>query len=128
MASEEILLDTIHLRSLTDLSDLTCPDETQETDDYVAVVAIDIGTTFSGYAFSTKHKPENVRVNRNWAAERGFASYKTPTCVLFDGDGEFKSFGYDAQEEHSFLSTEESMEYFYFDRFKMLLHDNSVKL
>ena len=104
-------------------------DKTRETvDDYAFVAAIDLGTAFSGYAYSSKNNPTNVRWNKNWGAEYGCSSFKTPTCVLFDGDGEFKSFGYDAQEEHSFLSTEESMEYFYFDRFKMLLHDNSVKL
>ena len=59
---------------------------------YVAVVAIDIGTAFSGYAFSTRTNTSEVRVNTNWGADLGFPSYKTPTCVLFDSKKKFKSF------------------------------------
>lgn len=49
---------------------------------YVMVAAIDFGTTYSGYAFSFKHEPDSVKMNKNWGARLGVQSYKTPTCVL----------------------------------------------
>ena len=102
-------------------------DKTRETvDDYAFVAAIDLGTAFSGYAYSSKNNPTNVRWNKNWGAEYGCSSFKTPTCVLFDGDGEFKSFGYDAQREQLMLPRYESINFYYFDRFKMLLPENPV--
>ena len=33
---------------------------------YNVVVAIDFGTTFSGYAYSFTHDPENIHIMRKW--------------------------------------------------------------
>ena len=33
---------------------------------YSVVVAIDFGTTFSGYAYSFTHDPENIHIMRKW--------------------------------------------------------------
>ena len=33
---------------------------------YTVVVAIDFGTTFSGYAYSFTHDPENIHIMRKW--------------------------------------------------------------
>ena len=33
---------------------------------YTVVVAIDFGTTFSGYAYSFAHDPENIHIMRKW--------------------------------------------------------------
>ena len=96
------------------------------TDDFVVVVAIDIGTTYSGYSFSTKSNPSNIRSNKNWGEKQGFAAYKTPTCVLLDKRQNLKAFGYDAQTEFSTLANEDAEDYYYFHRFKMVLHTQRV--
>ena len=41
-------------------------------DDFVLVCAIDFGTTFSGYAFSFKSDPNNIKMNKNWGNSLGF--------------------------------------------------------
>ena len=33
---------------------------------YSVVVAIDFGTTYSGYAYSFTHDPENIHIMRKW--------------------------------------------------------------
>ena len=40
--------------------------------DYLLVAALDLGTTFSGYAFSLRTDPEKVICNNNWGEEYGF--------------------------------------------------------
>ena len=39
---------------------------------YKLVVAIDLGTTHSGYALSTKSMPEKIRLNDNWGDAGGY--------------------------------------------------------
>ena len=55
---------------------------------YIAVAAIDFGTTFSGYAFATINdlkKDPTKTFAPNWhAADGGLVSSKTPTTVLLD--------------------------------------------
>ena len=72
-------------------------------ENYVLVAAIDFGTTFSGYAFSFKSSPDDVRMNKNWSETMGFQSYKTPTSVLTGPDDKFMAFGYEA--EHTYVDT-----------------------
>ena len=96
--------------------------------DYVMVAAIDFGTTFSGYAFSFKNDPDDVRMNKNWGAGLGFGSYKTPTCVLVDGRKKFVAFGYQAQSKFAALVEEDDQDHLYFDKFKMKLHNNKVSI
>ena len=130
MSSEEH-----RIRTLADLLQLLQAAEakssrrsgSQRLANYVMVAAIDFGTTFSGYAFSFKNKPEEIRMNKNWGASAGFNSYKTPTCVLLDPDNKFANFGYEAQEKYASLLENDDQRYSYFDRFKMTLHNNKVK-
>lgn len=72
---------------------------TGEDDNYILVAAIDFGTTFSGYAFSFKSTPGDIKMNKSWGENLGFQSYKTPTCVLVDPNGDFVAFGYDAEQK-----------------------------
>ena len=44
----------------------------QRDGDYLLVVSLDLGTTYSGYAFSFITDPENVICNTNWGEEYGF--------------------------------------------------------
>ena len=58
------------------------------SDGYIMVAGIDFGTTFSAYAFSFKSSQDEIRMNRNWGAGVGFESYKAPTCVMTNPNGE----------------------------------------
>ena len=47
------------------------------------VVAIDFGTTYSGYAYSFTHDPDNVHIMRKWEGKKGsFINYITQKVVL----------------------------------------------
>ncbi|PFX18457.1 Heat shock 70 kDa protein 12A [Stylophora pistillata] len=96
---------------------------------YLAVVAIDLGTTYSGFAFSfIKDKGKDaVFMNRDWANEQGAQTSKTPTCLLLKSDLEFDSFGYEAIEKYSSLQDKrEENEYLFFKHFKMALHNDET--
>ncbi|KAL5012749.1 hypothetical protein ScPMuIL_011300 [Solemya velum] len=92
------------------------------------VAAIDFGTTFSGYAFSFRHQYETdpTKVSgKVWHSKTGLlASMKAPTCLLLKPDQSFEAFGYDAENKYSELALEdEHKKWYYFKRFKMMLHD-----
>ncbi|XP_060596211.1 heat shock 70 kDa protein 12B-like [Ruditapes philippinarum] len=64
------------------------------------VVALDFGTTYSGYAFSFRDNPLNVQTNKGWiAGSDQLISLKTPTCVLLNPFEQFDSFGYEAENK-----------------------------
>ena len=94
-------------------------DERVASSDFVA--AIDFGTAYSGYAFSTLNDynadPLNIStLPWNEKAE----SYKIPTNILFDADKKFIAFGNQAEEMYSTLQKEKC---YFFRKFKMLLYD-----
>ena len=68
------------------------------------VAAIDFGTTYSGYAFSirTEYEENPLKIVANqWKEGNGrTVSLKTPTCVLFDPNQQFHSFGFAAEESY----------------------------
>ena len=89
------------------------------------VVAIDFGTTFSGYAFSFKSKPADIKTNQSWS--KSLVSLKTPTVLLVDPDRKFGAFGYEAEEKYSeLLEDREAEGWALFRRFKMQLYKNPV--
>lgn len=95
------------------------------------VAAIDFGTTFSGYAFSTLHdyKKDPLKISAStWSAGIGtLASLKTSTCVLFDSKQKFHSFGYEAEEKYSNLALDNRHhDWYYFRRFEMMLYSKTV--
>ena len=98
----------------------------------MAVIAIDFGTTYSGYAFSLQSQfqkdPTKVYAFTNWIPSTGgMISPKTPTSLLLKPNKEFYKFGYDAEDEYAELALDgEHHEYYFFRRFKMLLHRNPV--
>ena len=103
----------------------------EKRDKYI-VAAIDFGTTYSGYAFSLKHDfkndPTKNIVTNVWGASQ-LMSHKAPTCVLFDENGKFHSFGYEAEENYGELALEEDEglgKWYFFQRFKMKLHEQKV--
>ncbi|KAL5012752.1 hypothetical protein ScPMuIL_011303 [Solemya velum] len=92
------------------------------------VAAVDFGTTFSGYAFSFRYEYETDPAKitgKIWQSRTGLlSSMKAPTCLLMKPNKSFAAFGYDAENEYSKLALEgEHQKWYYFKRFKMLLHD-----
>jgi len=97
---------------------------------FLAIVAIDFGTTYSGFAFSfnKEQDDDSIFMNRDWVNEQGHRTSKTPTCLLLKPDRSFDSFGYQAVEKYTNLkSLSEEKEYFFFQHFKMLLHNCEVQ-
>lgn len=73
---------------------------------YELVAAIDIGTTYTGYAFSTRsdfdEDPLKITTNQAWVAGHKYhLSLKTPTTLLLDKAGKFIAFGYDAELQYN---------------------------
>ncbi|XP_061188700.1 heat shock 70 kDa protein 12A-like [Saccostrea echinata] len=102
--------------------------------DSLLVMAIDFGTTYSGYAFQFRHDYESDRIgsifaNTSWVAEggNGLMSWKTPTTLLLNPDDSFNSFGYEAEEVYQeLIENEEHHDFHYFRRFKMMLHNKMI--
>lgn len=90
---------------------------------FSVVVAIDFGTTSSGYAFSFASDPESIHMMRKWeGGDPGVAHQKTPTCLLLTPEGTFHSFGYTARDYYHDLDPEEARDWLYFEKFKMKIH------
>ena len=93
----------------------------------LVVVAIDFGTTFSGYAFSFIRDSSSIHMMRRWeGGDPGVTNQKTPTTLLLKPDGSFHSFGFGARDFYHDLDATESKKWLYFDKFKMLLHSSQV--
>lgn len=101
------------------------------------VAAIDLGTTYSGFAFSKKNSWTDVQCSK-WC-NGSIMSNKTPTVLLLNPDQSFLAFGYEAEnlisEQIDDLDLDEGRktlkykkEYYYFHRFKMLVFENEVSV
>ncbi|XP_071511378.1 uncharacterized protein, partial [Diadema antillarum] len=87
------------------------------------VVAIDFGTTFSGYAYSLVREPESVHIMRKWeGGDPGVTNMKTPTTLLLTPEGKFHSFGFTARDFYHDMDHNEALRWLYFDKFKLTLH------
>ena len=94
---------------------------------YILVAALDLGTTYSGYAFSTIDKQSEIRLYTKWGEEEGIPhSYKTPTCILTDDDGEFIDLGFGAKAEYQALSPDDVASHRFYESFKMNLYTKKV--
>uniref|UniRef100_K1RKH3 Heat shock 70 kDa protein 12B n=1 Tax=Magallana gigas TaxID=29159 RepID=K1RKH3_MAGGI len=98
--------------------------------DYLIVGAIDFGTTFSGYAFSTKHDfltdPKNIRniSIKHWEDPiSAMLYYKTSTCILFTEEKIFDKFGFEAEAKYlDLILDNDHQNWYFFRRFKMSLY------
>lgn len=121
--------DVDHALAVVDRCSLdsgTCSDQTKPAGHFV-VVAIDFGTTLSGYAFSFTRDPDTILMMRKWeGGDPGVVNQKLPTCLLLDPQGLFHSFGFTARDFYHDLDAQEAKKYCYFDKFKMALHYNAV--
>ncbi|AWP14453.1 putative heat shock 70 kDa protein 12A-like isoform 2 [Scophthalmus maximus] len=107
------------------------PSHTQQDDtdgvesqqSFVVVVAIDFGTTSSGYAYAFTKEPECIHTMRRWeGGDPGVSNQKTPTTILLTPDRKFHSFGYAARDFYHDLDPSESKQWLYLEKFKMKLH------
>ncbi|XP_071124712.1 heat shock 70 kDa protein 12A-like [Mytilus edulis] len=92
---------------------------------FVAVAAIDFGTTYSGCAFSTVQdfKTNPLKIETIALDNINVLSYKTPTVLLLTPEGRFHSFGAKAEEDYVTLAEkDEAHRWYYFNRFKMQLY------
>lgn len=104
--------------------------------EYLIAGAIDFGTTFSGYAFSTKHHfltdPTNIgNISiKHWVDPISAMMYnKTSTCILFTEEKIFDKFGFEAEAKYLDLILDNDHEnWYFFRRFKMSLHKIQVKM
>uniref|UniRef100_A0A7N8XVN9 Heat shock 70 kDa protein 12A n=1 Tax=Mastacembelus armatus TaxID=205130 RepID=A0A7N8XVN9_9TELE len=97
--------------------------QVQSEPSFVVVVAIDFGTTSSGYAYAFTKEPECIHTMRRWeGGDPGVSNQKTPTTILLTPDRKFHSFGYAARDFYHDLDPSESKHWLYLEKFKMKLH------
>nr|KAF6456438.1 heat shock protein family A (Hsp70) member 12A [Rousettus aegyptiacus] len=98
-----------------------------EQQTFLVVVAIDFGTTSSGYAYSFAKEPECIHVMRRWeGGDPGVSNQKTPTTILLTPERKFHSFGYAARDFYHDLDPNEAKQWLYLEKFKMKLHTTGV--
>lgn len=93
------------------------------------IVAFDIGTSYSGYAYSDKIEIATNTINLNeWTSNSTLdPTAKSPTTVLLNGDQTFDSFGYEAEERYAQKVEEKTdNECYRFRNFKMKLYNEKV--
>lgn len=93
------------------------------------VAAIDLGNTFSGYAFATRadvnDDPLRSHTPHWYASNSTLISSKTPSTVLLNKREQLVAFGYEAESKYAeLLENEEGENYYYFPKFKMMLYDH----
>lgn len=102
------------------------------SNEYLFVAAIDFGTTYSGYAFSSRHdfSLDPLKIVMNIWTGSQLMSHKTPTCVLFDPYKKFSKFGFEAEDEYTKMASGEKSgnhrDWFFFRQFKMTLFDKTT--
>ncbi|XP_075071683.1 heat shock 70 kDa protein 12A [Mixophyes fleayi] len=100
--------------------------DSAEEQNFSVVVAIDFGTTSSGYAYSFSKEPECIHIMRRWeGGDPGVSNQKTPTTMLLMPDRKFHSFGFAARDFYHDLDPSESKHWLYFEKFKMKLHSST---
>lgn len=91
------------------------------------VAAIDLGNTFSGYAFSTRtdvdKDPLKSHIPRWQASNGSLISSKIPSTGLLNNGAQFVAFGFEAESIYAeLLEDGKGEDYFYFPHFKMMLY------
>ena len=107
---------------------------------YPLVAAVDIGSTYSVYAFQLEHhhastKPtEDIWSPTVWHDDVDVSvrhiSWKTPSCVLLNSNTDLEGFGYAAENRYSELCQEADHllgNWYFFRRFKINLNREKVR-
>ena len=105
--------------------------ETRSSTKYTAVVAIDFGTTYSGYAYAftpADSLPKVQVMSHRLCSHRGDGKhgFQQPTVLLLTSEGQFHSFGYEAQQYYRDMDEYDAPNWMYFEKFKMELHSRKV--
>ncbi|CAN9512659.1 unnamed protein product [Ophioblennius macclurei] len=91
------------------------------------IIAIDFGTSYSGYAFSMTPRDEEIDPHLPvWGEEVGLETPKTPTCILFDEHQNFVSFGYEAKVSYVKMRGDDARNKLFFECFKMSLYGKKL--
>lgn len=93
------------------------------------VVAFDIGTSYSGYAFCDRKEISLRSISLNqWTGQMVLdQKAKAPTTILYDKDKNFHSFGYEAEDFYARkVCQRENADWFRFRNFKMVLYREQV--
>ena len=94
--------------------------------DYTHYIAIDFGTTGSGFAYATRANLKKVRVFNQWPGLKP-EDYKTPTVLLIDPDKNLEAFGQEAVNKYydkkSLRHPDRFNDYYFFRNFKMVLYN-----
>ncbi|KAK2840494.1 hypothetical protein Q5P01_014234 [Channa striata] len=91
------------------------------------IIAVDFGTTFSGYAYSLTPRNAEITLHlKTWGKLLSLQTTKTPTCILFDEQEEFLKFGFEAKMAYNNMRGEEAQKCFFFEGFKMALYGTKV--
>lgn len=99
---------------------------------WLVVTGIDLGTTYSGYAFSFRSdfEMDPLKITSNDWSKDGVhrPEVKAPTVILLNKDQSFNSFGYRAQKIYGDLldEPEDASQYYFIQNFKMQLYDKTV--
>nr|XP_034302220.1 heat shock 70 kDa protein 12A-like [Crassostrea gigas] len=84
------------------------------------VASIDIGTAYSGYAYSFRNDWTKV-ITRLWHGGE-YMTHKAPTTLLLEPNGEFAEFGFKAERKYAELAEDEKhQDHYFFRRFKLIL-------
>lgn len=92
------------------------------------VAAIDIGSTYSGWAYSFNQPPE---IDVMGKGQTRVGSLRVPSVLLLDNNRTFVAFGFKAESMYSALlqkDPDEAQTWYYFSRFKMQLYNNMVNI
>ncbi|KAK3587989.1 hypothetical protein CHS0354_014508 [Potamilus streckersoni] len=99
------------------------------------VAAIDIGTSYSGYAYQFysdyKENPVKILSPQAWnSGKHNLVSLKTPTCLLLNSKQELEecAFGFEAENRYANLCFEKENEKYYFFRKKNRLVAYTMKM
>ncbi|XP_015232476.1 PREDICTED: heat shock 70 kDa protein 12A-like [Cyprinodon variegatus] len=86
------------------------------------IIAIDFGTAYSGYGFSITSSQEEIQPRlKYWVEDVRQRTPDTPTCILFDEQQQFVSFGYEARKTCLHQSRDSRL--FFFDFSEISLDD-----
>lgn len=92
------------------------------------IVAIDIGTSYSGYAYSDIKNNEDMINLNEWIGSYGYdKTAKAPSVVLLNEDRSLNSFGYEAERNYAKKVNDKThLKKYRFRNFKMKLYHEKV--
>ena len=93
---------------------------------HIFVGAIDFGTSYSGFAYSSKERPSDIYFRRWSSGYSQLETEKTPTSILFDSDKECLAFGYEAENHYAGYTPEKQHEMYFLRNYKMALYGKTV--